>query len=309
MLRILLVVLFVLYSNNLQAQHQMALTFDDLPVGKSGGYTITQMHSITDSILQTLIADSIPAIGFVNEERLYKSGEIDSRVAIIQKWLDSGMDIGNHTYSHPSLFNTPLEEFQEDFLRGETVIRKLLTKAGKELRYFRHPFLNTGPTPEIRNAFHSWLTERGYTIAFVTVDNSEWIFNAAYDKAKGLDNKKKIGEAYVAYMQKQTEFSEYISEKLLGYNVKHTMLLHANRINAHYLDELVVMWKKMGYEFISIDEAQRDKAYEMQDNYTGRAGVTWLYRWAYGTEKQKEIDWRAEPKVPQFVMQLYEMRR
>ncbi|MEL6824197.1 MAG: polysaccharide deacetylase, partial [Calditrichota bacterium] len=134
-------------------------------------------------------------------------------------------------------------------------------------------------------------------------------FNAAYDRAKGLDKKQKVGEAYVAYMKKQTEFSEYISEKLLGYNVKHTMLLHANRINAHYLDELVALWKKMGYEFISIDEAQRDKAYEMKDNYTGRAGVTWLYRWAYGTEKQKEIDWKAEPEVPEFVMQLYEIRR
>jgi len=309
MRQIVLITALLLGSYQLFAQNQMALTFDDLPVGKSGGYTITQMHSITDSILHTLTVDSIPAIGFVNEERLYKTGEIDSRVAIIQKWLDAGLEIGNHTFSHPSLYNTPLEDFKEDFLRGETVIRKLLSKAGKELRYFRHPFLNTGPTPEVRDAFHEWLAERGYTIAFVTVDNSEWIFNAAYDRAKGLDNKKKVGEAYVTYMEKQTAFSEYISEKLLGYNVKHTMLLHANRINAHYLNELVAIWKKMGYEFISIDEAQQDKAYEMEDNYTGRAGVTWLFRWAYGTEKQKEIDWKTEPEVPEFVMQLYQMRR
>ncbi|MGH1366069.1 MAG: polysaccharide deacetylase family protein [Calditrichia bacterium] len=308
--RILLYISILSFAaiNLFSQTHKMALTFDDLPVGKSGGYTLAQMHNITDSLLSVLAKDTIPAIGFVNEKRLLKFGEVDERIQILQKWLDAGLDLGNHTFSHPSLFNTDLVTYQEDLLLGEPITRKLLDENNKELRYFRHPFLNTGPTAEIRDAFHSWLAARGYTIAFVTIDNSEWIFNAAFDRAQGIEAKQKVGEAYIDYMDKQTAFCEYVSRELLGYNLPHTMLLHANRINAHYLDELIEMWQKRGYQFIPIDEALKDPAYQMSDNYAGRSGVTWLYRWAYGTEKQQAIDWRSEPEVPEFVLQLYSLR-
>ena len=42
-------------------------------------------------------------VGFVNEKKLYKPGEVDERIKALQMWLDSGFELGNHTFSHMSL--------------------------------------------------------------------------------------------------------------------------------------------------------------------------------------------------------------
>ena len=60
------------------------------------------------------------------------------------------------TAAIPSL---PLEEFQADVVRGEPVTRGLLAEHGRELRYFRHPFLQVGLELPKRRAFERWLAE------------------------------------------------------------------------------------------------------------------------------------------------------
>jgi peptidoglycan-N-acetylglucosamine deacetylase len=42
------------------------------------------------------------------------------------------------------------------------VTRRLLEARGRRLRYFRHPQLRTGPTPEYKAALDRLLSERGY---------------------------------------------------------------------------------------------------------------------------------------------------
>ncbi len=69
-------------------------------------------------------------------------------------------------------------------MRGETVTRMLLAERGLKLRYFRHPFLFTGMTPEYKRGLDEFLAARGYTVAPVTVDNADYVFAALYQKAK-----------------------------------------------------------------------------------------------------------------------------
>src|SRR5262249_26847884 len=143
-----------------------------------------------------------------------RTGEIDERIAILKLWLDAGFELGNHTFSHPSLQTTPLPVFEEDLIRGETVTRMLLEQKGMKLRYFRHPFLHTGPTLEVRSAFEKFLAGRGYTVAPVTFDDADYMFNTVYLKARRGGDRvlaERISAAYLEHMRTMFDFFEKLS--------------------------------------------------------------------------------------------------
>jgi peptidoglycan/xylan/chitin deacetylase (PgdA/CDA1 family) len=291
-----------------QVPRRVVFTYDDLPANIYRGDVAT-MREVTDGLLAGLRRHRIPAIGFVNESKLFTDGTLeDARVALLRAWLEGGLELGNHSYSHPDINTTPLDEYEADVLRGERVTRALLAESGLEPRYFRHPFLHTGLDPETRSAFESFLKEHGYRIAPVTIDNQEWIFARAYDHAHvrgDAELKGRIATEYVAYMDSIFGYYEGQSRALLGYELPQVLLLHANRLNADAMDPLVSALRARGYEFVTLDEALEDDAYGLPDEYVGRAGITWLHRWALTQGKRGEF-FAGEPGVPSFVREAYD---
>ncbi len=286
------------------ARRTVAVTIDDLPVN-SVRNDVTTQTTITRKLLQAVKAHQVPAIGFVNEIKLLTNGQRDEkRVALLRMWIEAGLDLGNHTYSHPDLHRIPLDTFKEDVIRGEEVTSGLLKARGRALRYFRHPFLHAGNNIETKREFEKFLAERGYRIAPVTIDNSEWIFARAYDNALMRGDKqmaKRVAEAYIPYMDKKFAYFEQQSMALFGYEMKQVLLIHSNSLNADYFDKLARMIEKRGYEFISLDEALTDKAYTSPDTYAGPGGITWIHRWAITAGKDDDF-FRGEPETPAFVM-------
>jgi len=287
-------------------QREIAVTFDDLPA-VSTQHDIEAWKEITSKLLKSISSSRIPAIGFVNENKLISDGRRDdARVGLLRMWINAGLELGNHTYSHRSLNNTPLEEFESDTIRGEETISRLLTEKGKKLRYFRHPFLHTGRSLETKKAFESFLGGRGYRIAPVTIDNSDWIFARAYDNAHDAKDDramKQVADAYVPYMERKIDYWERQSAALFGREVKQILLVHANSINADHFDEMARMLRKRGYRFITLDEALKDKAYTSADTFTGAAGISWIHRWAITRGVAKDF-FKGEPTTPEFVMKL-----
>lgn len=301
-------------ANQKPPQRAIAITIDDLPEVPPGVHDLKTLQAINRKLVKALTAHKVPAIGFVNESRLYSHDgrEIAPRTKMLKEWLDAGLELGNHTWSHPDFFTTPLEQFQQDVLRGEEVTRTLLAQVGKKPRYFRHPFLHTGPNLETRRAFEKFLAEHGYKVAPVTVDNNEYIFAAVYADAlakNDLAMMKRIGAAYVPYMEAMLELYEKHSVSLFGRDIKQTLLLHGNALNADYFGELVQMMKRRGYRFVSLEDALTDEAYRSEDTYAGRAGMSWLQRWALTRNHQPTIAlFKLEPNVPEFVRKTYEQR-
>jgi hypothetical protein len=113
---------------------------------------------------------------------------------------------------------------------------------------------------------------------------------------------KKVGEAYVPYMEAKLEYWERQSMKLLGREMSQTLLIHANFINSDYLDDLAAMFRRRGYKIVPLAESLKDEAYQLPDTYVGPAGISWLHRWA--REKGREFIVPDEPKVPEFVLKL-----
>jgi peptidoglycan/xylan/chitin deacetylase (PgdA/CDA1 family) len=264
-------------------RRQVAVTFDDLPFTGDGGKTDARgIGEFTSKLLATFKAHKMPVIGFVNERKLQREGERDALIAVLKMWVNAGCELGNHTYGHPSFYRTPLDAFQKQVVDGEPVTRSLLAARNMKLRYFRHPFLNTGPDLKTKEAFERFLSERGYRVAPVTIDNAEWIFAQAYTQALQRGDKetaKRVADEYAPYMERMFEFYERMSVELFGREIPQTLLVHANALNADHFDRIAAMMKRRGYSFITLDAALKDKAYEHRDTYTGATGISWLQRW------------------------------
>jgi peptidoglycan/xylan/chitin deacetylase (PgdA/CDA1 family) len=276
------------------------VTFDDLPIWEHG-VSQFQVRRICELLVDDVASHNVPAVGFVNEGLLYKYRQVEERTGFLAAWLDGGGELGNHTFSHLYLNDTPLAAFQKDVIRGEAVTSALMKTRGMRLRYFRHPFLCTGHDLETRTAFENFLGERGYEVAPVTIDSLEWLFGEVYARAAAdrcRRDMRAVGEAYVTYMEEVFEFYERLSVAVLGYELPQILLLHANALNADCFDELVSMIKGRGYEFIPLAEALKDSAYSLPDNYFGRVGISWLQRWAI----TKGLGFRKEPAPPTFVL-------
>lgn len=297
-----ILILFLTFGLNAQERF-IAVTIDDLPVvAKNSDLQIRQ--EITGKLLAHITKAKVPAIGFVNEGKLYKDGKlIQAEVDLLKQWINAGLELGNHTYSHLSLHSNPLEKYTDEIIKGEIVTKKLLAEKGMQIRYFRHPYLNTGLDLRVKKDLDAFLSEHKYTIAPVTIDNGDWIFARAYDNAIEKNDRKlkrQIGNAYVPYLEAKTKYWEQQSLKLFDREIKQILLLHANSINADYFDDIAKMYKKRGYNFIALEEALKDEAYKLPDTFTRKAGISWLHRWAL--EKGRETIVKDEPGVPEFVM-------
>lgn len=274
----------------------LALTIDDLPAQREGD--LGAMQRVTRDLLAHITEAGVPAIGFVNEGKLDVPGERAEREALLQAWVDAGLDLGNHTRDHPSLFDTPLPAFQEQVRQGDVVTDRLLAARGDSARYFRHPYLNAGPDLETKRAFEAWLRTEGYTIAPVTHDNGEWVYAFAYDRAAGDDAfQARIADAYLAYMDTTAAYFEALGRDLFGREMAHVLLVHANALNADHLGDLIAMFRRRGYRFVTLDQALDDPAYRSEDTYAGRAGMSWLQRWAI----TRRVPFESEPLVDPWV--------
>jgi len=262
---------------------------------------------VTHAILRALRDAGAPAIGFVNEIKIDSAGRPSSRgVSLLREWVDAGQTLGNHTYSHLWFYESDAQAFIADVVRGERVWRPLMEGTGPFTPYLRHPRLNTGPSAEERAAVERFLDSVGYVVAPVTIDNYDFLFANAYAGALRRDDGPQatsIGRAYLEYMDHVFAYYEEQSVAIVGYELPQILLLHANRLNADYLPALLQMIRTRGYEFITIDQALEDPAYSRSDGYVGRAGITWLHRWAI-TERMPRTVFAGEPTVPDWVQAL-----
>jgi peptidoglycan/xylan/chitin deacetylase (PgdA/CDA1 family) len=282
----------------------VALTFDDLPF-VSRGLGTAEVRRKAEQLLAALQAHHAPAIGFVNEGKLAGPEGPEPGTALLNLWLDAGLPLGNHTYSHISLTTTPLEQYEADVLRGEAVTRKLVEARGLKLRYFRHPFTHTGPTPEIKAAFEAFLQDHGYTVAPFTVEDSDYLFDLVYARALRAGDEalaKRVRTAYLDQLDVAFGFFEGLSRDLFGREIPQILLVHANELNGDVLDEMLHKLEARGYGFVALDQALADEAYRTPDRYVGKFGPSWLHRWSVA--KGTPMRLKEEPDPPDWLLQL-----
>jgi peptidoglycan/xylan/chitin deacetylase (PgdA/CDA1 family) len=303
MRRLLLIMTFFAAAHACAAA-DIAITFDDLPVVTAGRDPLARQQRITRDLLAHLTERRLPIVGFVNGDKLFVNGTVvPERVALLDRWMDAGFELGNHTFSHRSLNRIAVEEYEADLVAGEQHLADVIRRHRGKLRYFRHPFLHTGRSAEVRERVTAFLGKRGYTIAPVTIDNAEWIFARAFDVAEERKDpalQRKIVDAYLDYMIAKVDYHHHEAKRLFGREIRHVLLVHANALNAEAFGALADRIVKRGHRFVALSHALEDGAYASKDAYFGAYGISWLDRCALTRGVPKEF-FAAEPRTPEWV--------
>jgi peptidoglycan/xylan/chitin deacetylase (PgdA/CDA1 family) len=287
----------------------ISITLDDVPLQPlvPGDVTLPSVRvvsRITLRIIDALHRAGAGATAFVNEGPLRWYPDVSDRVAILRLWLDGGVELGNHTWSHSTPESTPFDEYCRDVVRGETLLRPLMAARGMPLRYFRHPQLHTGPSPDYMRGLDRFLVSRGYVVAPVTIKHHGWRFAVAYAAAKSAGNAEiatRVGEAYVAYILDCLVFFERMSDEVFGREIRHVLLLHVSELNGDYLDVILQAIAKRQYSFVSLHDVLQDPAYGTPVPSVAARGPSWLHRWALTMGRELP----PEPREPPFVTTLF----
>ena len=234
---------------------QFSITMDDFNWQNAVKLTAAERNQ---SILDTLRAHSIKAMLFV----IGRNVEEDEGKQLLSAWDQAGHVIGNHTYSHRSL-NAPtmdVKAYQDDILRAEA----LLKDHPRFRKYFRFPMLKEGDTAAKRDGIRDFLAEHGYRNGHVTIDNSDWLIDqrlTARLKTDPTADVKPYRDFYLEHMWSRASYYDSLARRVLGYPVKHTLLVHYNLLNGLFINELIGMFKSKGWQPIDAEEAFSDPVF------------------------------------------------
>jgi peptidoglycan/xylan/chitin deacetylase (PgdA/CDA1 family) len=299
---VLVAVLLLQLLPSAPEQRRVAVTLDDGPVVNEMR-DLANFERISAGLIAALQAEQVPATVFVNERQLNVQGQRDARVAVLERWLDAGFDLGNHTYSHPSMNKVELWQFGDDVMKGEVITRSLLERRGRDLVWFRYPFLHSGLTSEAHQAIVEFLEQRRYRVAPVTVDYADYAFAGAYRgqlQAGAHDVAARIRDAYLAQVDVGFEYAEKASVELFGREVSQILLIHCNELNAVSLGESIARIRARGYAFITLEDAMKDPAYSRPDTFAGPGG-SWLSRTATTLGRKLSV---TNARVPEWIAAL-----
>lgn len=251
-LQVISFISFCLVSTEIWAnEKEICITIDDLPfVGKSTSPGLSKNeHDRFYRILNSLINARIPATGFVIAGSIAKS-----QWKLLEKFQQNGFVIGNHTYSHESLKEVGAEKYINDIAKADQRLTPLMSNK----KYFRYPYLEEGYGQE-RQQVQKFLYSNQYTVAPVTIDSKDFIFNGkliAVGEGRRDEYIKGLKERYLNYILKETEKAERRSN---GQRSRQILLIHANLLNSYLLSDVIQLYKDRGYHFISLEQALTER--------------------------------------------------
>lgn len=286
----------------------VCISVDDLPVVDYGEYDTVVQERILNHLIVSFEKNRIPAIGFVNEEKLYgyDGKPLPFQIHLLEKWLNAGLQLGNHTYSHPDYNIVSFKTYASDILKGELITKQLLRKRGQKLLYFRHPYLHLGPTRTKADSLQNFLNQHRYITAPITIDGEDYAFAYAYYKAKSRRDvmlEKQVVADYLSYIDQNIKHFDKESMGIVGRYVDQIILFHASMLNADCMDDIITIFRKNGYGFLPIDKVLRDPVYKTPITVYGEWGCSWLDRWALTLNKKGDFLMGA-PEVPEYIRKL-----
>ncbi len=250
------------------------MTVDDLPVHSDLPRGVSRVD-IVRKMLKSLRSNSIPEVyGFINAYWLEKEPAL---AEIFQLWTEAGFPLGNHTYSHKNLNDVSVAEFQNEIIKNENALQAY--SGQMPWKYFRFPFLGEGGSRRKHSEIRSFLQQRGYTIAEVSLDFQDWAWNDAYARCVNKNLSVRVQDLkniYLKHAVEQLKKSETLSQKLFKRSMDQILLLHGGAFTAVMMDDLIATFKQEGVQFIPLSEATRDPAYSIDHGRGMDAGKDFL---------------------------------
>lgn len=181
------------------------LTFDE---GYEAGYT--------ENILNTLKQNEVKATFFITSHYLNTASEL------VERMINEGHIVGNHTCSHPSMPSITDEQIEKELMQLHQAVYQ---KFNYEMKYIRPP----------KGEFNERTLKKSEELGYKTV---MWSF------------------AYFDWDEKKQPSIEESKKMIIdNFHCGEIMLLHPNsKTNSEVLDSIIKEAKNQGYQFKSLDE-------------------------------------------------------
>ena len=270
-----LIPLFVLVT--VSAAQKVAITFDDLPLNGDLPPGVTRVQIARDTISLLNKRRLPPAYGFVNAKKL--EGNPDAAEAL-KVWA-AAEPVGNHTYSHMDLNANPAEAFEREIEENEPAL-ELLAASGANWHWLRYPFLHEGDTVQKRRAVRTYLKAHEYRVAQVTLDWEDYLWNSAYARCATKNDAQSIAWLRKSYLETEAAYLDLAKQSaalVYGHDINHVLLLHLGAFSSTILPDAFDLMKNQGFTFVSLEEAQSDRAYEGDPDAGSKYGGTMLELW------------------------------
>jgi hypothetical protein len=243
--------------------------------------SVLKWQEANAQILKAISARNVRAALFVCGMRV---DEPDGS-KLLSTWDQAGHLICNHSYSHKFYNNdrTSYADFACDFLKNERIIAPYHNRTS----LFRYPFLKEGDTVDKRDRFRALLKEHGYRVGHVTIDASDWYVSQRYVDRLAKEPKADVGpyrDYLIAHLLDRAAFYRQLALDVLGRDIRHTLLVHFNVLNALVLPEVMNAFEAAGWQWIDASLAFDDPVFQSQPK-TLPAGESLV--WALAKETGK----------------------
>lgn len=250
---------------------EICITFDELPAAQT--FEEADRMALSYLVLETLDRHKVTTTGFVVGEAI--GGDFD----LLGEWLNRGHTLGNMSFSHQDLHELGIENFINDIKLGHDALEEMLRGFGQKKRYFRYPFLHYGTDTETKKQVGLYLEHLNYTVAHATVVPEDFLYNLSLEKLGRFPDSaadEALLNEYLNHVLDEIERAQLVAMDLVNRPVKQILLLRMNRLNAIYLDEMLTAIEKLGYTYITLEQALKDGVYDLPEGYFGGRGLGYL---------------------------------
>src|SRR5580693_9504893 len=241
-------------SSEKSARPQLALTMDD-PTLTLG--SVLRWQEANSRILKAISSKNVRAALFVCGMRV---DDADG-ARLLSGWDEAGHLICNHSYSHKFYGErTSYADFAVDFLKNEKVIAPCHNRTA----LFRYPFLKEGDTADKRDRFRALLKERGYRVGHVSIDASDWYVSQRFVDRLGKQPTAPVApyrDYLIAHLLDRAAFYRQLALDVIGRDIRHTLLVHFNPLNAFVLGDVMNAFESAGWQWIDASLAFEDSVY------------------------------------------------
>jgi peptidoglycan/xylan/chitin deacetylase (PgdA/CDA1 family) len=221
---------------------KIALTIDDLPF--VGEYRNVHLNMIIDTLSQK----KVPATGFIIASEVHKENW-----EVLEKFRDAGLGLGNHTLTHANLNKMSTKEYIHEIEESDALLVPVLT----EPKYFRYPYLAMS-SGQKREDVLCYLAQKNYQVAPITIDSKDFIFNQRLLSTPEMNRRAYLEELkpfYLDFIWQQTLHAEKQDRLHHKTNQAQILLIHANLLNAYVLPDIIKLYRRNGYQFVSLQKA------------------------------------------------------
>ncbi|MFW6361993.1 MAG: polysaccharide deacetylase family protein [Spirochaetota bacterium] len=225
---------------NQSKSRQVVLTIDDGPT------------EITPQIVDFLRAKEIKAVMF------FPGDKMEQRPEVVKYAMRAGMDIGNHSYSHPYFSELSFEECAEQILRTEDILNRIYESLAAEgiarrHKVFRFPYGDKGG--EHKDRLQDLLEKSGFENLALYIDHA-WYTEAGMERDRDIYWTFDYKDYKISNPEHEFELDDvwaHMAEDLQAELSNEILLFHdhivTNEKYPRYYEQLIHRTESMGLVF------------------------------------------------------------